>query len=142
VHPLLEDTGNTWSADPVWSADGHGLAFSAHRGRGTPDEFDGLWLASEDGRSERPLLRGYQDALGWSPDGTSIYAMQLKDRFLSRTILRVPTAGDAPQPWLTLPGEQRLSKCTVSADAREVACVADRESDVWMIDDLDELAPR
>ena len=60
----------------------------------------------------------------------------------SKVLYRIPIAGGDPEPWLTLPIEDNLFECSMSVDARLVVCTAGGDSDIWMIDDFDQLLPR
>jgi hypothetical protein len=106
----------------------------------------GIWVVSANGDIERPLIRGLREPLGWSTDGKWIYATvrETSDPTagISKTIVRIPFAGGSPQPWLALPIDENASTCAMSADATHLACIPGVESDVWMIDDFDQLLPR
>ncbi len=146
--PLLMDEGRGWAFNPVWSLDGAWVAVAWNREQtgAVKDAFKGMWVVSADGRIERPLLRGSYWPLGWSSDGQWIYAAVARPddlrQFSSKTIFRIPFSGGDAQPWLTLPiDDENVAECNMSADARQMACIAGAESDVWVIDDFDRLLP-
>jgi Tol biopolymer transport system component len=91
--------------------------------------------------------------IGWSADGTSIYAVDGKraaDRGLSVSfretitdakILRVPLNGGQPETILSLPFEEIGSVAMFPDGRRFVASVYSSRSDVWVVDNFDVTPP-
>jgi dipeptidyl aminopeptidase/acylaminoacyl peptidase len=124
-----------WLFAPRTSPDGRLVAAMWNRRRDQKDHpGHGLWVFGEAG--ERWLVEGNYAPIGWSRDGRWIYAAPVGG---SRNLFRVSVDGGPAQPWLTLPLARDAVECDVSADGTRLACVALGDSDVWLVDNLDEL---
>src|SRR5262249_44749074 len=124
---LLKDETRGWAFFPVWSPDGKWIAIDCNRREG-----GGLWVVTPDDETERLVARGGFPPLGWSSDGQWIYGRSGNLSYPSTVLYRIPFAGGDPQPWLTLPIDDQLGECTMTPDARVIACTAGGDSDVWM----------
>ena len=87
--------------------------------------------------------------IGWSPDGTSIYALDGKraayrgvsvsfgETVTETRILIVPLNGGRPKTILSLPFEE-VGSVTMFPDARRFWCtVYSSRSDVWVVENFD-----
>ena len=130
---LLKDDSPGFVFEPRWSPDGAWVALWWNRSE------EGLWVVSADGQTQRLLVPGhprFRFPIGWSPDSQWVYVFGSEDE-----IVRVSVAGGEVQPWLKPPITEDVYGCSLSADARQMACLAGGESDVWMIEDFDRLLP-
>src|SRR5262245_50506128 len=82
--------------------------------------------------SERLILRGLSNPIGWSPDGQAIYAYELNQPKISRISERTGQV----ETVATLPGQ--IWSATMSKDGRTFVCeVGQTASDVWMVEHFD-----
>ena len=60
----------------------------------------------------------------------------------SPVILRLPLDGEPVQPWFRLPIDGDVDFCSMSEDARHMACATGSAADVWISDPLEEMLAR
>jgi serine/threonine protein kinase len=84
-----------------------------------------------------PLPEGQFFPIGWSSNGTQVYAVASEN---SRQIVAIPARGGESKPIMTLPvpDGQMVGEAAITPDARSVVfSVFDSKSDIWMIDNFD-----
>jgi Tol biopolymer transport system component len=129
--PLVQnESGSIFS--PEYSPDGKNVALHWNR---RPQ--GGLWIVSPAGHSETFLGdSGDLSPVGWSPDGSSIYAWDGAKNVMSIPV--APTRRGAPRPVFSVPGGLNIPFMTMSADGKEfVYCIQESRSDVWVVDNFD-----
>jgi len=125
---------------PVWSRNRD--RFVMRKDRDDALHVRGVWVMSADGSHERLLAGVAYHPLGWSADDRWIIAATLERRMpaaISNSIVRIPIAGGPPQPWFTLPIDEPIDQCKMSEDTQTFVCTSGIASDVWLIDNMDEL---
>jgi Tol biopolymer transport system component/DNA-binding winged helix-turn-helix (wHTH) protein len=146
---LIKDSSVGWVSYVAHSPDGKQIAVSWNR---RPDR--GIWVIDSRTSHETLIYKPSNPdsnpvPIGWSPDGTAIYAVDGKraaDRGLSvsfretltdATILRVPVNGGPPETVLSLPFEE-VGSVTMFPDGRRFLCaVYSSRSDVWVVENFD-----
>jgi len=128
--PLVQDESVGWIFHPRISPDGMKVAVSWNR---RPNQ--GIWVITLANNSATFLPKGIFTPIGWSPDGSMIYMI---DFSVSTTdvIWALPAGGGAPKPFLTMPGN--IKSASVSSDGKKFVCsLAERKSDVWVVENFD-----
>ena len=150
---LIKDSSVGWAVYPAYSPDGRKVAVSWNR---RPAR--GLWIIDSETSFEtlihKPLNQDSNPVpIGWSADGTFIYAVDGKraaDRGLSVSlretitdarILRVPATGGPPEMILSLPFDEIGSVAMFGDGRRFVASVYSSRSDVWLVENFDVTNP-
>jgi len=127
---LIRNESDGWSFSPAYSPDGKKVAVLWSR---QPRE--ALWVISLDDNSETPLIggdleSGYLTPVGWSPDGTTIYA------YVGNKMMSIPAAGGPRHTVFTAPED--IASASVSPDGKKfVYSVSETKSDVWIVDNFD-----
>ena len=135
--PFMDDAGGgadplmffSWLASPEYSPDGGQVAFSC-----TCPDGEGLWVVSLRG-SSRTMIHDDIEAMpvGWSADGTWVYALQPE----SRRILRIPAAGGPAETFADIPFDA-VGEGDVAPDGTRVAVsVPVTQADIWIIENFD-----
>jgi eukaryotic-like serine/threonine-protein kinase len=127
--PLLTSSFLDWN--PVFSPDGHRIAFSSGRAAETPE----IWLASADGQGAYQLTHGpglSQLYPAWSPDGRQIVFASTADDGHSH-LWTIDATGGAPRQLTRDAGDQNAP--VWSRDGRWIYFTADdgRGRDIWRI---------
>jgi Tol biopolymer transport system component len=121
-----------WGFFGNWSPDGRTLAFSSSLTRGS------FWTMPTDSGAPRLLAdstgpRGLTgDQARWSDDGRYIYTRNTSAS--GTTFWRIPLAGGAPEPIVTLEGGQRSSGGWGSAAGRLSYSISEERSDLWVME--------
>lgn len=99
----------------------------------------GLWMISLVDDWQASVLEGFLIPLGWSADGSWIFAVEGG----KRELLKVPAVADAtPTTVGTLPFDydlMGLSYCTaITSDGKQAVCVlTEKQSDAWLVENFD-----
>jgi len=99
----------------------------------------GLWMISLVDDWQASVLDGFLIPLGWSADGSWIFAVEGG----KRELLKVPAVADAtPTTVGTLPFDydlMGLSYCTaITSDGKQAVCVVtEKQSDAWLVENFD-----
>ena len=121
VTRVTEDTAD--HGDPVWSPDGHRLAFFAFSGIRKPTLT--LMSLNDPAKQEQPLGPGHQVPTDWSSDGHYIaYTEEFPDSLTGRNIWFLPLTGDR-KPVSFLRTRFNESHARFSPDRRWVTYVSD-----------------
>jgi len=146
---LIKDSAVGWASYAAYSPDGRRIAVSWNR-----PPASGLWVIDRETSRETMIYKPSNPdsnpfPIGWSPDGTSIYAVDGKraaDRGLSVSfretitdarILRIPVNGGQPETIMSIPFEEIGSVAMFPDGRRFVVSVYSSRSDVWVVDDFD-----
>jgi Tol biopolymer transport system component/DNA-binding winged helix-turn-helix (wHTH) protein len=147
---LIKDSSVGWASFAEYSPDGKKIAVSWNR---RPNR--GVWVIDSETLRESLIHETPNPSesnpvpIGWSPDGTSIYAydgIRAANRGLSVSygetitnarILRVPLDGGPPTRIADLPFEE-VGGIALFPDGRQLVCaVYSAQSDVWVVEDFD-----
>jgi Tol biopolymer transport system component/DNA-binding winged helix-turn-helix (wHTH) protein len=144
--PLVSNATVGWMFSPAYSPDGSKIAVTWNR---RPAR--GIWIVDALTHQQRPLYAPAASPvfpIGWSADGTAIYAVEgktsairgrmtpLGETMTNARILMIPVNGD-PKTIMKLPSAE-IGGVTMTRDARRfVYTVYTSESDVWIVDDFD-----
>jgi len=134
--PLLRNPLG-WPFRPRYSRDGKKVVVFWNRGE---TQTRGLWIISIMNNSADFLKGGEFVPVGWSADGSSIYAVAKKGITDSTEgdLVSVPVAGGIVKTIAKLPG--KFSEVVISPDSKTVVYDAvETKSDVWMIENFDPL---
>jgi len=138
--PLIQDDSVGWVfAPPRYSPDGKKVAVMWNRR--PADGLDGLWVIPLEDSSQAFYLEEDAFPIGWSADGSWIYATERMARMLK--ILKVSIKGNQTQTVLTMPfplekGFPVYSRVSMTPDGKRfVFSVEKRHSDVWMVENFD-----
>ena len=117
-------TNEEWTAQPVWSPDGHEIAYVALRAG-----FEGIYRTAADGNGPEELL--YRDdradvVLGdWSMDGRFL-SFSVSDGFFEGSLYVLPTQGPGErEPIEVFHDNAQLQAGSFSPDARLLSFVSD-----------------
>jgi Tol biopolymer transport system component len=94
----------------------------------------GIWIVSPATGAEDKVYDGYAFPAGWSPDGTSIYAVDVSD---SARLLSIPASGGEARMLAELPWPTDSLNCTTRDGRRFVCAVPQSSSDVWIAQHFD-----
>jgi Tol biopolymer transport system component/DNA-binding winged helix-turn-helix (wHTH) protein len=145
--PLVKDDSVGWLASPVPSPDGKRIAVGWNR---RPTR--GIWIIDGEEGRETPLYEAPVPPLviGWSADGTSIYALdggrpiyrglvaRHGETLTEAKILKV-SVSDGKAQSIVLPFEE-VGGVSMTPDGRTFVCtVYSSRSDVWVVSDFDTL---
>jgi DNA-binding winged helix-turn-helix (wHTH) protein/Tol biopolymer transport system component len=150
---LIGDPSVGWVAYPVYSPDAGKLALGWNRRTGDGAEAAGIYVIDSATGRETLVYRLPKDSgvlpIGWSPDGTAIYAYDGKRAayrgilvpfeltMTSARILRIPLSGALVETVATLPFPE-VGTIAVFPDGRRFVCsVYTSRSDVWLVEDFD-----
>jgi Tol biopolymer transport system component len=98
----------------------------------------GLWLIGSADQRERLLARGDLYPIGWTADGSFIYAL----RFGKPEVLRVSVATGVVQTVGRFPGSLAPQRCSMTPDRSAIICsVSDHKRDAWIVDHFDPHVP-
>jgi serine/threonine protein kinase/WD40 repeat protein len=135
---FMEDVGGgaadpmqffSYMASPEYAPDGRSVAISCD----CPDGA-GVWVASVRG-SSRTMIHDDVEALpvGWSADGAWVYVLEPE----ARRLLRIPSGGGSPEPWVELPFAD-VTDLDIAPDGMTIAAaVPVRQADIWLIENFD-----
>jgi Tol biopolymer transport system component/DNA-binding winged helix-turn-helix (wHTH) protein len=146
-HPFVTGEPVGWMFSPAYSPDGAKVAVAWSR---PPTR--GIWVI---GPADHQETLVYESAapwtipIGWSADGTAIYALEAKNLTYARgmapplgetlteaRITRIPFRGN-PTTIATVPSPE-IGRVSMTADARRFVYSAyTSRSDVWVVDDFD-----
>jgi Tol biopolymer transport system component len=121
-----------WGFFSNWSPDGRSLTVSSSLTQGS------LWIMPVDSGAPRLLAdtTGPRALLGdigrWSDDGRFIYTRSTSAT--GTTFWRIPVAGGAPEPIVTLEGGQRSSGGWSSGGERLAYSISEERSDLWVME--------
>lgn len=132
--PLLPVDSEGWLVSrPKFSPDGKTFALLWNR---PPTQ--GLWIANLQTHSEQAVSPNPYWALGWSPDGTFLYA----GKWGGRDIVRIDVR-NSKETKTNIPVHGLLNAGAVSPDGRKVIVGAEEDkSDVWLMKNFDPQADR
>jgi len=136
-NPLVKDDSVGWMFEPKHSSDGKKIVVNWNRGSSSGSS--GLWLISLDDSSQRLLLKGSNEPIGWSSDDKCVYfkeqdIKELKIFMVSvengqvKTLSTIPATSEMGQPQmpcLTSDGRKFVFECKKTL------------SDVWVVKDFD-----
>jgi serine/threonine protein kinase/Tol biopolymer transport system component len=134
--PLLRNPLG-WPFRPRYSRDGKKVVVFWNR---EENQTRGLWIISIMNNSADFLKGGEFYPIGWSADGSSIYAVEKKGITDSTEgdLVSVLVAGGIVKTIAKLPG--KFSEVVISPDSKTVVYDAvETKSDVWMIENFDPL---
>jgi Tol biopolymer transport system component/DNA-binding winged helix-turn-helix (wHTH) protein len=145
-HPLAADSSVGWIFSPASSPDGTKLAVMWSR---RPSH--GVWVIDNRNHHERFVYpSGEQDIvpIGWSEDGSAIYALAgkylelrgntlpLGETLTDARIMRIPLQGE-PTMIAAVPSHE-IGSMSMTVDARRFVYTAyTSRSDVWVVDNFD-----
>lgn len=145
-HPLAKDSSVGWMFSPVYSPDGTKVAVMWSR-RPSP----GVWVIDNQAHQETFMYpSGAQDVvpIGWSADGSAVYALEgkylelrgqtlpLGETITEARIVRIPLRG-GPKTIATVPAHE-IGSMSMTLDARRYVYTAyTSRSDVWVVDNFD-----
>ncbi len=119
-----------WLFQPRYSPDGSTLAVHWNRDK------NGIWFVDTRSGDVSPLVEDPGFPLGWSTDGTQIFALHGKEDLSGTRIAIVSLSGGKTPPFMTLPFEAGTGS-VMTPDGRLIAVVAAQSSDVWLLEDFD-----
>jgi len=130
---LVDNIG--YVSNPIYAPDREKVAITWNR-RGNP----GLWLVSLTDHSERLVAEENVFAVGWSPDGTKIYALHhypgVQTFLFEDHVLVIPAEGGNSRTLFTLPGA--ITGVSISPDGQKFVCsTSESISDIWLIENFD-----
>ena len=129
---LVTDPSVGWVFEPRFSPTGDQVAVNWNR----PPQV-GLWILSWPGRVERFLAPGLRP-VGWSSDGTRIYANQSG----GDELVSVEPNSGATETVAQFSAGAIASTCALGPDHRLVVCgLVEGNSDAWLIEDFDPAVP-
>jgi Tol biopolymer transport system component/DNA-binding winged helix-turn-helix (wHTH) protein len=141
---FVKEPSPGWIFSPAYSPDGRSVAVYWNR---FPER--GIWTIDSRTRRETLILRTDAMPLGWSADGTSIYALEGKPGELrgpplpsgattiGARIVEVRVDGSGVRPVASLPA-QEIGTVTVAPDGLKFYyTVYTSRSDVWIVDNFD-----
>ena len=125
---LLPKDSDGWLLEgPLFSPDGKSMCVLWNR-----DPTMGIWLIDRSRTSYSELYSEVQP-LGWSADGKSVYASQVRN---GSELLQIPLASKKPKPVFSVPGI--IHRGSVSPDGRRsVVAVGEEKSDLWLMKNFD-----
>ena len=124
---LVADQDRGFVFSPQYSPDGSQVAVYWNR---LPRA--AIWLVTLEPYSERVLTDTALDPIGWSADGTWVYAVRIRDDYVAR----VPATGGDVEVLFRLPGD--VSRGSVdSTGTRIVVPVGVVQSDVFLVQNFD-----
>jgi Tol biopolymer transport system component len=150
-HVVARDASVGWMFSPTYSPDGRYIAVAWNR---KPNR--GIWIVDAQDGTEKFVHKTEPGTtvIGWSKDGSAIYAVEGKTAMLrgailplggtlaDARILEVPVNG-APIRTVTALPSAEIGGVAMSPDARRfVYTVYSSRSDVWVADDFDPAVPR
>ena len=133
--PVLPTDSEGWLVTrPKFSPDGKKFAILWNR-----PSAQGLWIVTLGKYSEQLLSPNPYWALGWSPDGNSIYAGQWGERKIVQIELE-----DSKKPKIVITLRGVLQSGSVSPDGRKLIVIeVEEKSDVWLLNNFDsQVGPR
>jgi Tol biopolymer transport system component len=148
---VARDASVGWMFSPAYSPDGRSIAVAWNR---KPDR--GIWVVDAQDGTEKFVHKTGPGTMviGWSKDGSAIYAVEGKTAALRGAvlpigatiadvrILEVPVNGAPIRTVVTLPGAE-IGGVAMTPDARRfVYTMYSSRSDVWVADDFDAAVPR
>ncbi|MCK5606483.1 hypothetical protein KAR91_31565, partial [Candidatus Pacearchaeota archaeon] len=141
-NPLLHDDSVGWVISPRYSPDAQKVAVYWWRPSTSSDGLNGLWVIPLEDSSQAFYLEEDAHPIGWSADGSWIYAAERMARILK--ILKVSIKGNQTQTVLTTPfpiekGVPLLwEQMSVTADEKKFVFSVERShSDVWIVENFD-----
>jgi len=148
--PFVSNAAVGWMFSPAYSPDGSKIAVAWNRRSAR-----GIWIVDVLNHQQRPVYATADSTvlpIGWSADGTAIYAVEgktsairgrmtpLGETMTNARILMIPANGD-PKTIIALPSAE-IGGVTMTRDARRfVYTVYTSDSDVWIVDDFDAASP-
>lgn len=93
----------------------------------------GIWILSPATGAEDKIYDGILFPAGWSPDGTSVYAVDVSNAAL----LSIPASGGEARVIAVLPWPPDDLNCTTRDGRRFVCAVPQSSSDVWVAQHCD-----
>jgi Tol biopolymer transport system component len=140
-NPLLHDDSVGWVSSPRYSPDAQKVAIYWFRPSTSYDGLNGLWIIPLEDSSQAFYLAEDARPIGWSADGSWIYATERMARMLK--ILKVSIKGNQTQTVLTMPFPLEkgfpliYEQVSMTADEKKfVFSVARSHSDVWMVENF------
>ncbi len=142
---LVKDGSAGWISSPVYSPDSSQVAVYWRRGAkdlvsGARKE-SGLYIISLKDSTHRRIIDGYWRPIGWSENGSWVYATSLSERTWSPTqqakLMKIKLDNGRTKEMFTLPSE--ISWCEdVLPDEERILCVAiDYQTDIWVAESFD-----
>ena len=96
----------------------------------------GLWTISLSDNTETHLTSETLKAVGWSPDGSMVYATAAPNMLRNDSLLAFPAAGGDPHTLFTLPGP--ITEVDISPDGKKFVCtMSESKSNVWIMENFD-----
>ena len=96
----------------------------------------GIWILSPATGAEDKIYDGYVFPAGWSPDGLSVYAVELSNSNSAR-LLSIPASGRDASVLAELPWPADGLNCATRDGRRFVCAVPQSSSDVWIAQHFD-----
>ena len=128
-----EDLAGWLITRPKFSPDGKTFAVLWNR---LPSQ--GLWIVAPEKHQERLLSTNSYWALGWSPDGSSLYA----GKFGGHEVVQIEL-NNSKETKTPIVVHGLLNGGSVSPDGRKIiVSVAEERSDVWVMENFDPQADR
>ena len=104
------------------------------------EDNEGFWIISLEPYSEILLLPGRIYPVGWSPDGTYVYAIRSESNGLGREVVRVQVAApNEARSVASLPGDvDPFNIGSLSPNGHEIVVrISEQKSDVWLMENFD-----
>ena len=128
---LARDGSMSWMFSATYSPDERRVAVYWNR---PPQR--GIWILSPATGAEDKVYDGYAFPAGWSPDGLSVYAVDLSNSNSAR-LLSVPASGGNARVLAALPWPTEGLNCVTRDGRRFVCAVPQSTSDVWIAQHFD-----
>jgi Tol biopolymer transport system component len=121
-------SGGVAGSDTVWTPDGNWICFRNAGGR--------LYLASADGKQTRELTRSQVALLGFSKDGTTLYAVRtLPNRTRCLVLIDVASGKERSAAQLAIPIGATIAGVSLHPDGTRFAvALGVPKSDIWLLE--------
>jgi Tol biopolymer transport system component len=127
-----------WVFGPMYSPDAESIAVDWNR------EKAGIWLIQADSGKASVLAEASESShltpLGWSQSGRGIFVLETGAEPVEARVVLLSVPGGKRTPFMNLPFVPR-GDSVMTADGRLIAVVAEKSSDVWLMENFD-LTPR